>query len=130
MNLTSRIALISSIAGCVLWAAKSLTIAVAGLGQTPLEDPLFFAGYLALLIAAGALGIRFLARRPWQRPLAVIGGLVVSVAVVTIAGWLVDLVQPANPGWAWGELDLWALGALTLAAAFYDTRRPNRLALA
>lgn len=120
---TARIALVASLLGCAFWAAKSVTIAVAGLGKSPLEDPLFFAGYLALLVAAGALGIRYLAHKPSQRPLAAVAGLVLSVVVAMFAGWVVDLVQPAHAPWVWGELDLWAVGVTTMLVAAYTPGR-------
>lgn len=123
---SSRIALLAAAAAAALWTAKALAIGLAGgLDQSPLESPLFIAGFLCFVVGVAALGAA-LARRATVplRLLAGLGALVAGVVYAVLLSMVIDgLVEPTDGRhWAWAELGLW-IGALTLLVATAATAR-------
>jgi hypothetical protein len=116
-SVTTRIAVGAALLGVVAWAAKSCAIAAAGgLGKSPLEGPLFLIGFVAVLIASAAYAVGLASHgAAWVRALAGVGGLVAGVAFILLLGAVVSVVQPAHPGWVWGEVNLWVSALATLA---------------
>lgn len=119
-----RVALVAAICALVAWAAKAVAIGVAGgLGESPAEGPLFFLGAVLMAVGTVALGLSLGAGRPLAIRVAVVLAVVVGVAVVSlVVAILVSALQPADAGWAWGEVNLWA-GALALLAATVTSQR-------
>jgi hypothetical protein len=113
-----RLAMLGATGAVVLWAAKATAIGIAGgLDRSPLEGPLFVAGLLSALVGAGALGVWLLEGRPaWVRGLGAVGAIVALVLSAGIGGSVAAALQPDDPGWVWGEVNLW-VSALVLAAA-------------
>ena len=111
----SRIALTASLVAVVAWALKAIAIAMAGgLDRSPAEGPLFVLGLVAALVGAGAFGAALPAGRSVGiRVLAGAAGVVTMVLLSVGVGALVTAVQPADPSWVFGEVNLW-VGALTL----------------
>ena len=119
---SSRIALAAAVAAAVSWTLKAVAIGTAGgLGRSPFEGPLFFAGLLSFVVAAIALGVALTRGRPrWVR---VVTGAVVAPAVgigftLTIDA-LVGAVRPESPlrHWVWTEVNLWVVALVALALA-------------
>ncbi len=110
MNLT-RLALITSSLTCVLWTAKAIAIAIAGgLGKSPAEGPLFLLGLVSCVVGGVVTGMAVANRRTTAgRVLAGVAGLVVFAVYGALEGALVSAIQPADPGWVWGEINLWIL---------------------
>jgi hypothetical protein len=118
MDLT-RLARTVSVVTTVLWTAKAVAIAVAGgLGRSPLEGPLFLLGLVACVVAAALVGMTFAQKRSTAvRIVASVAGVVAAAVYGTLEGAVVSLLQPAHPGWVWGELNLWVLMLTLLAVA-------------
>ena len=116
---TSRTAVVASVATVSAWTAKAIAIGIAGgLGRSPLEGPLFLAGFGCMLVAVSSTGLAATAgRRRSRRALAVVGAVVGAVVVTVVTGAVVAQVEPARPGWAWGEVNLWVLALAAIAAA-------------
>ena len=115
MNLT-RTALAATIATTAFWTAKAVAIGIAGgLGRSPLENPLYLVGLACCAVAATTTGIS-LSRPTFLSGLvgAVLGFVLVGVLAVGV-GAVVTAVQPAHPGWAWTEVNLWAIFLALLA---------------
>jgi hypothetical protein len=130
MNST-RLARISTYVTTAAWTAKALAIGLAGgLGQSPLESPLFLLGLVALVVAAASTGIAVLRDGPWWRRVAgAVLGLVLTAVVGTVAGVVVSAIEPTSPGWAWEEANLWAMMATLLAVNLaLGRRRPEQSA--
>jgi hypothetical protein len=113
-----RVALVGGICAVVAWATKAVAIGLAGgLDRSAAEGPLFLIGLVSALVGAGALGAAVTADR--SAAVRVVAGAAAIVAVLLVAGvvtLLVTLVQPRDPSWVWGELNLW-ISALALLAA-------------
>jgi hypothetical protein len=123
MTNSSRVALLAGVAAVVLWSAKAVVIAVSGLGRNPAEDALFFLGLAAALVGSAALGAsRAAGRARAARVAAGAAGVLVIIIVAGLTQAVVALVQPSDPSWVWGELNLW-VAALTLVAAVALTYR-------
>ena len=119
----ARVALAAAVGALVCWAAKSIAIGIAGgLGESPLEDPLFLAGAGCALVGVVALGLAWTEGRSWLvRGLGVaLGVLGFGVAGGAIAV-VVELVTP-DDHWVWGEINLW-LSALMLVVVARTTTR-------
>lgn len=129
---TYRIAVVTAIATCVLWAAKATAIGLAGgLDRSPLESPLFLAGLVCCCIAVVSLGLHLTRERPgWQRGVAAIGLVAATVAAVPLLVALVDAAVAPDPGrhWAWYELNLWVVAAAVLVATVAARTRTAPLA--
>lgn len=123
-----RVALLGATGAVVFWAAKATAIGVAGgLDKSPLEGPLFVVGLLSALVGAGALGVWLLAGRPaWVRALGALGVIVLLVLSAGIGGSAAAALQPDEPGWAWGEVNLWVSAALLAAAALLQRSRASQ----
>jgi hypothetical protein len=116
MNIT-RFALVTAVATTALWAAKAVAIGLAGgLGKSPAEGPLFLLGLVSCVVAAVATGIAVgRPRRTWAKVAWGLAGFLVIAVVGAVAGAVVTAVQPSSPGWAWGEINLWAMALAVLA---------------
>ena len=129
----SRIALTASSVAVVAWALKAIAIAIAGgLDRSPAEGPLFVVGLVAALVGAGAFGVALAEGRSIGiRVLAGAAGVVTMVLLSLGIGALVTAVQPADPSWVFGEVNLW-VGALTLLGVVVwwhsRSRSPSRTA--
>jgi hypothetical protein len=122
MTKSARVALLAAVAAVTSWFAKATVIGVSGLGRNPAEDALFFLGLAAALVGSAALGAAHAAGR--ARAARVAAAAVGVLALIVVAGLtqaVVTLVQPSNPSWVWGELNLWvaALVLVTAAALTY-----------
>jgi len=124
-----RVALLGATGAVVFWAAKATAIGVAGgLDKSPLEGPLFVAGLLSALVGAAALGAWLLAGRPvWLRTLGALGVMVLVVLSAGVGGAVAAALQPAEPGWVWGEVNLW-VSAVVLAVAVLVQRSRTQVA--
>lgn len=128
-----RIALWAAAAAAAAWTAKSLAIGLAGgLGKSPLESPLFFAGLVSFVVAVVALGIALAPGVGTRlRVLAGVGafvaGLLLTISVdATVGAFHANGVERH---WVWTEFNLWvsALVALTTAVALHRTGARTRL---
>lgn len=128
-----RIALWAAVAAAAAWTAKSVAIGLAGgLGKSPLEAPLFFAGLVSFVVAVVALGIALAPGvRTRLRVLAGVGafvaGLLLTISVdATVGAFHANGVERH---WVWTEFNLWvsALVALTTAVALHRTGARTRL---
>jgi hypothetical protein len=126
MKLT-RLALITSSLTCVLWTGKAVAIAIAGgLGRSPAEGPLFLLGLVSCVVAAVVTSMAVANRRTTTgHVLAAVVGFVVIAIYGALEAAVISAIQPAHPGWAWGELNLWVLMLTLLAVAgvLYARRR-------
>lgn len=125
----SRVAAGAAVGAVVAWGLKGVAIAVAGgLGESPLETPLFLLGLLAILVALVAFGLAVVPDR-WtggQRVAAVAGLVVAGIAASLLVQALLGALLP--DGWAQGEAGLWVSGALVTAIALAQLRREDALA--
>lgn len=112
-------------AGAALWAAKSVAIGTAGgLGRSPAEDPLFFLGLGASLVAVTCLILAW--TWGWSRRvrlLAALAGLPLVFLLTVAIQAVVRLVEPDEPGWPWAEINLWVVAAVVLGLAVAVRRR-------
>jgi hypothetical protein len=123
MTLT-RAALVAALATIVFWLLKDVSIATAGgLGKSPLEGPLFLLGLLSCTVGGVLVGIAYFARRGvgW-RVLGAVGVAVGLTVLAMVVQAVVQAVQPAHPGWAYAEVNLWVM-MLALLALCLDVRR-------
>jgi peptidoglycan/LPS O-acetylase OafA/YrhL len=128
MTGSSRVALLAAVAAVALWSAKAMVIGVSGLSRNPAEDALFFLGLAAALVGSAALGAAQAGGRSRAaRVAAAAAGVLAVIAVAGLTQAVVTLVQPADPSWVWGELNLWvaALALVTAAAATYHRQTKN-----
>ena len=112
-----------AVVAAVAFAVKAVVIASAGLGENSAEDVFFVLGLVATIVGAAGLGV-WLARgqSAGMRVLGGFAGVVMVAAVTGVTALLVSAVEPDDPGWAWGELNLW-VGAAFLLAAVIAVRR-------
>lgn len=125
---SSRIALYAAVAAAVSWTAKAVAIGAAGgLGESPIEGPLFFTGLLFVLVATAGLGVALTRGRPtWLRALTgVLSAVGLTLVSVLVADGLVDVFVEPGPQrhWAWSEMSLWVVAALMVAATVGMQRR-------
>jgi hypothetical protein len=120
-----RVALLGAIGAVVFWAAKATAIGIAGgLDKSPLESPLFLAGLISALAGAGALGAWVLAgRATWLRVLGAVVAIVLVVLSAGVGGSVAAALQPEDPGWVWGEVNLWVSAAVLAAAVLFQRSR-------
>lgn len=119
MTTSTRIALAAATAAAGFWTAKAVTISVDG-AESPVAGALFFVGLLSCLTAAAALGVALTQDR--SRAIRVttgIAGPILGGVLAFAVNAVVGLFHAPDPGrhWAWGEVNLWVLAALTLALA-------------
>jgi len=115
----SRIAVIASSTAIAAWATKALVIGVSGgLGESPLEGPLFVIGLAFLVAGVTALVVAATTgRASWQRAVLSVAALAAAVAVTGLVNGVVNLAAPDDPHWMWGEVNLWIVGLAVLALA-------------
>ena len=120
-----RVALLGATGAVVFWAAKATAIGIAGgLDKSPLESPLFLAGLVGALVGAGALGAWVLAGRPtWLRVLGAVVAIVLVVLSAGVGGSVAAALQPEDPSWVWGEVNLWVSAAVLSAAVLFQRSR-------
>lgn len=125
---STHVARISATLAVALWAAKAVAIGIAGgLGRSRFENPLFLVGLLAFLVATASLGVAATRGRPlWLRVLAGIAGPVLGFLLAAAIGALVTAVEPARPGWAYEEVNLWVVAPLALGLSWLLSRREAR----
>jgi hypothetical protein len=124
MTTSSRVALWAAVAAVVLWVAKAAVIGASGLGGNPAEDWLFFLGLAAALVGSAALGAaRTAGRSTVTRVVAAAAGVLALILVAGLTQAVVASVQPSDPSWVWGELNLWVAALALLAAAVVTYRR-------
>ena len=119
---TSRIAVVTALLCIGAWTLKAITVSLAGgPNLSPLEDALFLVGLVASLTAALFLGLALSTGRPvGVRVLAALASIIAGVAFSAAVVALVERIQPADPGWIWGEINLWVFAAVLLAAAVWS----------
>lgn len=124
-------ALVAALVTALMFALKATTIAR---GADPFDDPLvngfFFTGLVALLVTAALTGAA-LARRPGRRGrlVAAAVGLVVGALGGALVALAAGALLPAGGSWVWGEVNLWVIALLALAAVLVlraRARRPER----
>lgn len=112
----SRITVIAALTAVSAWAAKALAIGLAGgLGESPLETPLFALGAMGLVVAMTNLGWTLASGRPIAvRALASVGALVAGIAcsMAVLAGVAAFV---SSDHWVWSELNLWVTAVALLA---------------
>ncbi len=129
----SRLAVLAAITALVAWGLKAVAIWVAGgLGESPLESPLFVLGLVAILVAFMSLGVAIAGERPL--PFKVIGGVVgvvIGFALSMLASSVAAAVMPDSAGWVQEEAGLWfsAVLAVGVTAAWYAKRGAVRAAV-
>lgn len=120
----SRVALVAAVGAVLAWAAKAVAIWIAGgLDLSPAEGPLFFLGLLCALTGAVALGLAVSAGR--GAPMRVVITFVAVATVVLVAGlfgWFAVLLEPDDPSWVWGEVNLWVSAVVLLSAVLLQRR--------
>ncbi len=106
---TPRLALILSLAATFFWTAKAVAIGIAGgLDRSPLESPLFLLGFVSFLAAGVTTGLALTRDRSrLASVLAAIGCVLAGIMTAGIGGSVAAAIQPANPSWVWGEVNLW-----------------------
>lgn len=118
----SRITIIAAITAVSAWGLKALAIGIAGLGESPLESPLFFLGVLGLVVAMTSLGWTVASGRPIaMRALASGGALIAGIAFSLTVLALVSAFVSSDH-WAWGELNLWVTAVVLLAFVAFAER--------
>jgi hypothetical protein len=126
---SSRAALAATLATVVLWVADDSVLAFGGRADGFLDSALFLLGLVACVVATVLVGVAAFAHRAvgWR-----VLGAVLAVVVVTAAGGLTQVVvsalEPAHPGWVYGELNLWVIMLVLLAAAAGLVARTPRVA--
>lgn len=98
---------------------KNVVMAAAGgVGRTWWENPPFYAALLLGLVSLALTLVAAVRGRTWRVWLGTGAAmLVLGVAAAAAGALLVGAVQPADPGWIWGELDLFTLPLSALALA-------------
>jgi hypothetical protein len=128
-----RVAFVGAVCAVVAWAAKATAIGLAGgLDRSPAEGPLFLIGLVSALVGAGALGAGLaFGRSPATRVLAGAATIVALVLTAGVSSFVAALLQPADPSWVWGEVNLWVSAlALLTAVLVWRSRRKSPLATA
>ena len=127
MTKATRIALFTALAAAALWSLKAFFIGLAGgLGQSPLEGPLFLAGLATFMAAAVAIGVALTRGRPtWVRALVGVAAPVVAFLSAMALDALVATFRTTEEGrhWVWSEVNLWVTAAAAVALAVTARRR-------
>lgn len=120
-----RIAVSASVLALALVIADSVAIALdGGSGESSLEFLLFLSSIVVMFASAVALGLHWSTGRPAVVRTATCLGLLAAATLLVVAiQVVVEAVQPENPGWAWGEVNLWVLSAAMCALALWSARR-------
>ncbi len=115
----NRVAAIAAVGAAVSWAVKAMAIWIAGgLDKTPLEDILFWLGFIAMVVAFVALGVAAArGRSVLVKVVAGVVGLVVGVVALVAVEDGVGAVVPESAGWVAEEVGLWVAAAATTALA-------------
>lgn len=126
---TTRIARAALVAALVSFGAflvkNAVMAAAGGVGLTPWEDPPFYVGFVLALVSLVLTGLAASWRRSWRGRVGVVLGMLLFCGAVAGAGYLaVSAVQPAEPGWMWGELNLLTLPLSALLLALVLPRWP------
>jgi hypothetical protein len=126
MNL-SRVTVIAATSCVCFWAGKGLVIALSGgVGHSPLESPLFFAGLLTYALTTVLLGLLVsVGRHRAVRAVAVVATPVACVLLAGLVEELLILFRPPDPSWAWGEAIFWIGGLVVLVLALLLGRRAD-----
>ena len=122
---STRIALSAAGLAAACWAAKAVSIDIAGgLDKSPFEGPLFFAGLIAFVVAVVSLGVALTRGRPaWLRAIAGVVAFIVGLGISQVVGAVATTLAPADPSWVWAEVELWVIAPLALAAAWMVAHR-------
>lgn len=120
----TRITMIGAVVAVSAFAAKALAIWIAGgLGKSPIEDTLFFVGFVALVVGLASLGWTLAGRRPIAvRVLASVATVVAAIASSTIVGTVVSALASSD-SWAWGEVQLWFPAVVLLLIVVVRARK-------
>ena len=111
----ARVATYATIGAVSVWAAKALSIGIAGgLDKSPAEGPLFFLGMILFLTGVVAIGLAITAGRSLGfRALGVVGAVAVTLVVWLAIDTVIASLAPENdPHWAWAELQLWVIAVV------------------
>lgn len=121
---TPRFAQISSVVALVLWLADDIVIARRGQpGDGWLDTVLFLGGGVAMIATVAALGLVHAEGRSRLRRIATAFGAVLAGALLTgVVQLVVVRLQPEDPGWAWGEINLWVLMVVVLVLVWAAPR--------
>jgi succinate-acetate transporter protein len=115
----NRVAATAAVCAAASWAVKAIAIWIAGgLNKTPLEDILFWLGFMAMVVAFVALGVAAArGRSVLVKVVAGVVGLVVGVVALVAVEDGVGAVVPESAGWVAEEVGLWIAAAATTAIA-------------
>ncbi|MGH3456983.1 hypothetical protein [Aeromicrobium sp.] len=104
-----------TIGAFVAWVVKGVVIALAGgLGQSPLEGPLFIIGLLLYVLGVAAIGLAVtVGRSTGVRVLGVVAAVAIGVLVTLGLDAIVASIEPADPHWVWEEAQLWIVSGAT-----------------
>lgn len=125
----SRVAVLAALASVVAWGLKAVAIGVAGgLDESPLEGPLFVLGLIAIVVAFAALGVAVMAGRSVVlQVVAAVVGVLLGLALTTLASVVADSAIPDAAGWVQAEAGLWFSALVALGVTiFWRTRQTER----
>lgn len=114
-------------------ADNLLMTALGGPSKSVFNSIFFFMGIIAMLTAVVCVGLsKTRGRRTPIRVLVAIGGVLAMLVVTVAVNVAVALGQPTDPGWAWGEVNLWIVVTVVFALSLSESRRqqPSRAAVA
>ena len=122
----SRLSVLAAITALVAWGLKAVAIWVAGgLGESPLESPLFVLGLVAILVAFMSLGVAVAGERPLAfKVMGGVVGVLIGFALSMLASLVAEAFMPDSAGWVQGEAGLWfsAVLAVGVTAAWHAKR--------
>ncbi|WP_162802913.1 hypothetical protein [Ornithinimicrobium avium] len=121
-----RAAVAAALVSFVFFGVKDLVMAAAGgVGRTWWENPPFYIAFVLALVSLVLTGLVACRGRTWIARLGLVLVMLLFCAAAAGVGVLVvGVVQPADPGWIWGELNLFMLPLSALALALVLPRWP------
>lgn len=128
-NHTAQLALAAAAASAALWAAKAAVAALTGgNSDSPMATVLFLLGMVAHASALILLMVSWLPSRGLaSRVLASIAGVLLGGVLTFVVNLLIGAIQPADPHWVWGELNLWVIATVVLVAAVATVSRRSHM---
>lgn len=117
MRMTSaRIAILAAGLALLLWLVKGVAIWVAGgLDKSPVEGPLFLAGFACYVVGAFAFGYSLSGGSVLVRLGLGVVSLVVGLTMINVLQSLTRAVLPDSAGWVNEEAGLWLSAAILVA---------------
>jgi hypothetical protein len=122
---TEQLATVAAWAALAAWALKALAIwAAGGLGQSPIESLLFFAGLLAYVVGAFCFGYAaVVARRTVLRAVTGVVAVVALLALISLLQAVARATLPDSAGWVTEEAGLWLSAAVLVTVSQWRLSR-------